>query len=105
MIALVVILIAALGLSILGHFNIWIFTNSYNDNLFILAGIGFILGLFTQTNSSSFASGTSVLYSGKKEQPEQHPGHEKSRLSVLLFLSLMFAVICILSLVLPDIRI
>jgi len=94
----------SLLLSLIGHFEIWIFSNSFNDNLFISGGLVFILGLFTQNNTSQFAKGMSVLYTGKNENPEQHRGQEKSRFSILITLLIMFAITCLLSFFLPDIR-
>ena len=104
LIALTVIAAAALLLSLLGHWEIWIFTNSFNDNLFIAGGIVFAAGIFTQTNTSQYAKGMGVLYSGKNEKPEQHRGHERTRISTLVYLTLLFAAVCLLSFLLPGIR-
>ncbi|MBI9109375.1 MAG: hypothetical protein JEZ04_21700 [Spirochaetales bacterium] len=97
-------IILALILSTLGHFKIWIFTDSFNDNLFITGGLAFITGLLTQNNTSQFAKGMSVLYTGRNEKPEQHPGNEQSRFGTLLYLSIIFVIICLLSFLLPDLR-
>lgn len=100
-----IILLAAFLLSLLGHYEIWIFKNSFNDNLFVTGGILFGLGLFTQSNTSQFAKGASVMYSGHQEKPEQHRGAEKGRLGLLISLTVMFIIVCVLSFLLPDIRI
>jgi len=103
-IGLSAVLGVAFFLSILGHFKIWIFSNSLNNNLFIAGGIGFIMGIPNQSAHFQYARGLGLLYSGRKEKPEQHPGNEKSRFRKLLYLSLLFAIICALSFFLPDIK-
>lgn len=102
--ALAIAVGTAFSLSILGYFEIWIFSNSFNDNLFVAGGLIFILGLFTLSNTSGYARGMSVLYTGRKERPEQQRSGEKNRLGTLLSLSAMFAIICLLSFLLPHIR-
>ncbi len=102
------VLAAAVGvaflLSILGHFELWIFSNSFNDNLFIAGGLAFVLGLFTQSNTSQYAKGMGVLFTGKNETPENHRGSERGRIGILLSLTAMFVIICLLSFLLPHIR-
>jgi uncharacterized protein YacL len=103
-ICIIIGIIVATVLSILGHYNIWIFTNSIRTNFFIVGVFYLIIGYFSYQSTNEHDRVMTVFTSISKYAKPDYEGFNNKISSLLIFVSLglLFGS---MYLILPEIRV
>jgi len=103
-ICLILGLVVATILSILGHYNIWVFTNSIRVNLFIVGLIYLVIGYFSYQSTNEHDRVMTVYTSISKYAKPDYEGFNNKISSLLIFVSIgiLFG---LMYLILPEMRV